>query len=323
MAARRWLFSLMLFVGSGMAQSFDPVPVTIHVTKSDGGHIPEGALIEAIDASGVTVAQARTDRNGEAIMGRLEPGCYRFRPAEVSATDGSGPCTQVSASGPPIVQEIYVHNLAAPAPLDSKQALVSAASLAAPDSARSELNRAASALMKDRFGEAEKRAKQALKIYPQYPEAYNLLGTVYLRSGELPRARSAFRDALKIDPNFGEAYRNLARIAAGEADFMEAERQLRLAVNADPRDSESWTLLAFSQYARKQYDAAIRSAGQAHAFDAGRSASAHFAAASAFEKQGRIHEAAQELQAYLQEDGQGRYAARSRELLDRYSQRSK
>jgi Tfp pilus assembly protein PilF len=313
----------LLFSSCCLAQANDPAIVTVHAVQAGNQQAPEGTLIEAVDASGAIVAQGRTDRNGEAVMGRLEPGCYRFRRANMSAADGSGTCTEVGTSAAPILKEVYINEIGTSGPAVSTEGMVSAVSLAAPESAKSELARAAAAIDKQQLGEAEKRAKKALKSYPDYPEAHNLLGNVYLRSGELSSARKAFRDAIKADPKFVDGYRNLARIAGVEGDFAEAERQLDLALRADPNDSESWTLLAFAQFARKQYDATLRSAERAHAFDAGKAASAHFVAASALEKQGRISDAMNQLRTYLEEEANGRYAARSRELLKRYAARTR
>ncbi len=52
--------------------------------------------------------------------------------------------------------------------------------------------------------------REALRIRPDYPEAWNNLGVVHQRLGQYPLAISCYREALRIRPDLAEARKNLA-----------------------------------------------------------------------------------------------------------------
>jgi Tfp pilus assembly protein PilF len=319
MIAPRWWLILSLAC-SCSAQNTALVDVNVHVLRVDNRRMPEGTLIEAVNASGIVVSRAVTDRYSQAELGKLPPGCYQIRAAH-EWVEASGACTEIAASPVPVTKEIYVQGQTARTPPNPIQPVISIASIRAPEAARTELAKGVRALQQDRFGEAALHANQALKIYANFPDAYNVLGTAQLRTGDITMAQTTFRTALRIDSQNADAHLNLARIAAAQKDFSEAERELNQVLQAGQNDSQTWTLLAFAQFEIQHYDDAIRSAERAHASEKGSSAAAHFVAASAMEKMGRFSEAILQLKIYVQEEPGGRYAERSREFIQRYSQK--
>src|SRR5207248_4877202 len=48
-----------------------------------------------------------------------------------------------------------------------------------------------------------------IAAHPDFAEAYNSLGVVYMRLGQHDRARAAFRTLLELDPTSSTAYANL------------------------------------------------------------------------------------------------------------------
>ncbi len=50
----------------------------------------------------------------------------------------------------------------------------------------------------------------ALKLVPDYAEAYNNLGVALAKAGRQPEAIEHFRNALRLKPAYSEAYANLA-----------------------------------------------------------------------------------------------------------------
>ena len=51
--------------------------------------------------------------------------------------------------------------------------------------------------------------KQALKIKPDYADAYNNMGVALRNKGELEAAIDSYKQALKIKPDYAEAYNNM------------------------------------------------------------------------------------------------------------------
>jgi len=61
--------------------------------------------------------------------------------------------------------------------------------------------------------------KQALKIKPDYAEAYSDMGNALLDKGELDAAIDRYKQALKIKPHYAEAYANRAHAFLKSGDF--------------------------------------------------------------------------------------------------------
>src|SRR5262249_26893183 len=69
---------------------------------------------------------------------------------------------------------------------------------------------------------AIEECERALRIDPQLPETYNLLGQLQLENGDGEKAIAAFMKALKIRPTMAEAYANLGRAYLRTGRFEDA-----------------------------------------------------------------------------------------------------
>ena len=87
-------------------------------------------------------------------------------------------------------------------------------------------NRAAEALAEGQTDKAYWWAREALTQAPDFIPAYNTLGVVYLRKGDLQRAQTAFETTLKSEPMQLIALSNLARVMELKGDVARAA-QLR------------------------------------------------------------------------------------------------
>jgi superkiller protein 3 len=56
----------------------------------------------------------------------------------------------------------------------------------------------------------------AIKLKPDYPQAYNVLGSALYHQKKLPEAVAAFRNAIALQPTFAEAYSNLGTALVAE-----------------------------------------------------------------------------------------------------------
>jgi Flp pilus assembly protein TadD len=55
-----------------------------------------------------------------------------------------------------------------------------------------------------------------LKARPDYPEALNNLGILYLRTQRRDQAVASFEECIRVSPGFDQPYLNLARVYALE-----------------------------------------------------------------------------------------------------------
>ncbi len=68
-------------------------------------------------------------------------------------------------------------------------------------------------LRKQQYADAEKALQQAVKVNPQNPYAFNLLGVALREQGKFQDARAAYESALALDPNYAKAHFNLGVLA--------------------------------------------------------------------------------------------------------------
>ena len=90
--------------------------------------------------------------------------------------------------------------------------IISVASLKVPKKAKKEFKKARKAARKKKYGEALGRLQKATEIYPQYAEAFNEMGMIYLGQKQREEARQAFEQAIAADPKWVDSYVNLASL---------------------------------------------------------------------------------------------------------------
>ncbi|MBF0557577.1 MAG: tetratricopeptide repeat protein [Nitrospirae bacterium] len=84
------------------------------------------------------------------------------------------------------------------------------------------------------YQEATEELDRALKLRPDYPEAYNNLGFIY-QSLNLPdKAMECYLRAIRLNPEFAEAHNNLGIIYQSLNIYDKAENEFRLAVTLKP-----------------------------------------------------------------------------------------
>jgi Flp pilus assembly protein TadD len=65
---------------------------------------------------------------------------------------------------------------------------------------------------------AHEYLQNALKFHPNYPEALNNLGILYLRTQRRDDAVAQFLESIRLAPSFDQSYLNLARVYSLEGD---------------------------------------------------------------------------------------------------------
>jgi tetratricopeptide (TPR) repeat protein len=182
-------------------------------------------------------------------------------------------------------------------------------------SSAKEFQKGSESLNKKDWAEAKKRFTAAIATYDRYDVAYNGLGMALASSGSPQEARTAFEKAISLNENFSEAYRNLARISLSEKNFAEADQLLTRSLANDPLNSWALAYSAYSELQLKKFDDALAHARKAHGVEHKGLASVHIVAALALEATGRKDDAASEYRVYLQEEPNGRDAARAKDKL--------
>ena len=103
---------------------------------------------------------------------------------------------------------------------------VSFASLSAPKKARKDYEKAKKELRKKKvkYSKVTQELEKAVKLYPKYATAWNLLGTIRLRLKDEEGARKAFQQAIESDSKYVRPYLSLAMLEGQKNRWQEVAR---------------------------------------------------------------------------------------------------
>ena len=113
------------------------------------------------------------------------------------------------------------------------------------------------------FEAAIESYKKAIKIKPDYAEAYNNMGVALKEGGDPESAITSYKAALKIKPDYAGAYNNMGIVLQAKGDPEAALDNYKQALNIKPDYAEAYNNLGITLQAKGEVDAAIGSYKQA------------------------------------------------------------
>jgi Flp pilus assembly protein TadD len=150
-----------------------------------------------------------------------------------------------------------------------------------------------------RTSEAMELYAEALKINPDYAEAYNNLGIALMRTGAPSDAIEQFEQALKINPDFASVHFNLGNALLQTGQVSEAIEHLEQALKIDSDDAGAHYSLGNALMQTGQVSGAIEQFEQTLKINPD-DAQAHNNLGVALAQTGRTSEAARQFQQALQ-----------------------
>jgi Flp pilus assembly protein TadD len=78
--------------------------------------------------------------------------------------------------------------------------------------------------------------QKAVALRPDYPEALNNLGILFVRGQEYSKAEEQFKTCILVAPNFDQSYLNLARLYAMQNDKEKAREVLQGLLRLQPQN---------------------------------------------------------------------------------------
>ncbi|WP_240360007.1 tetratricopeptide repeat protein [Pyxidicoccus caerfyrddinensis] len=115
-------------------------------------------------------------------------------------------------------------------------------------------NLAQVAYARGQFRLAELLAGTAVKHAEKDPAIYNLLGMIYLKLEDRPRALAQFQKAVSLDEKFSPGYLNLGAMALSYRDYTGAERSFTKVTELEPDSAEARLYLAWALDGQKGKD---------------------------------------------------------------------
>ena len=115
---------------------------------------------------------------------------------------------------------------------------VTAGSLAAPKNAQKAFDKGVEAVKNKKNEEATKNFEEAVKLYPQYAEAWYELGRVQASLNQAAASRQSFDAALKADPSYTPPYMKIAQLEQQARNWTAVAeitgQLLKIAPDSDP-----------------------------------------------------------------------------------------
>ena len=158
--------------------------------------------------------------------------------------------------------------------------------------------------------------QKAIALYPNYAEAYQLMGVVYLETGKFADAEPALRKATEIEPNLATAHFALGICRNQMAKYAEAETALARGLELQPDSADGHYHIAEAYWNLGRWDDSEPHARKALALKP-ELAPAHVLLGNSMLRKHDAPGALKEFQEYLRLAPQGEFAAGTRAAVER------
>lgn len=214
--------------------------ITVQVRYADGRPAPRGVHVRLESAEGGAEADLETLQGGKCEFHQPTSGVFIVRIDDVNYKEVSA---RVELIGDPMAYVILDliplrKDTDAPAdvivPQPDAARSISVKDLTVPDQARQELSKGEEALTAKNVDEGVKHFEKAIKIYPDYPQAYRLLGEAYLQKQDWRQAESALTHSIALEPKLAASYFDLGSLHNQNKDYPAAEAALKKCLEISP-----------------------------------------------------------------------------------------
>ena len=192
-----------------------------------------------------------------------------------------------------------------------------------PKAARAEFQRGVNSLKSNKTEAAIASFEKAVTIFPDYFDALESLGVEYAKDGQYESAIESLTHAIKINSRapkslyaIGVAYLNLHRLT----DAIEC---LGKSAQLDPNSANAQMMLGLAYGNAGVIDKSETAFKKALQIGGAAAAEAHFYLAGLFNKQGKYHDARQELELFLRESKNVKEPAQIKAMIEKLRERER
>jgi Tfp pilus assembly protein PilF len=191
-----------------------------------------------------------------------------------------------------------------------------------PKAALKEFDKGVEADQKSDTEGALRHYQKCLAIAPDFYPAHNNLGSLYLRTANLPAAQQQFEQAIKLNESDAEARLNLGNVFLMTRNYEAALENVHEGLRRSPQSSFGYFLQGSIYKQTGKLPDAERSLRQALQLDPAMSR-VRLELVNIYLTQGKKSDASQELRAFLQQSPQDPLAPKARDLLKKLEPDSK
>jgi tetratricopeptide (TPR) repeat protein len=203
------------------------------VRFAQGGGPAFNILIRLERFDGGMVDQQYTDRNGGFHFSGLRPLTYNVNIRTAGYEEVQQQVELVTKNSDYI---IFTLKPDGSSPIASSPGPAVILDVKTPLEARKEYEKGRAAILEEgKLPGGIAHLEKAISLYPNFLEAYLMLGTAYADAHQLDKAASTLRQALEIDPKAAQALIALGEVYRQQKRYTEAEKILREGLKLDHR----------------------------------------------------------------------------------------
>ena len=316
-----FLFALPLYAqGGARGGKQSGGVIDVQVRFADGRPAPRGIHVRLESAEGGAEADLDTIQGGKCQFLQSTSGVFIVRISERNYKEVSSrveliasPRAYVTLSLIPLKKEPDPEVSVPPADLADA---VSVKDLAIPEPAHLEFSKGEDALRAKNVDEGVLHLQKAIKLYPDYPQAYRMLGDALVEKQQWPEAETALKKSIELQPDLAPAYFDLGALRNKTKNYPGAEEALKKGLELTPDATAGKYELAKTYWGMGRWqDAAPFAADTVKALPD--LAAAHVLLANIRLKLRDAPGALHEYQEYLRIEPQGAMAPQVREMIEK------
>jgi tetratricopeptide (TPR) repeat protein len=292
--------------------------IDVQVRYADGRPAPAGIHVRLESAEGGAEADLETKQGGKCQFRQATSGVFIVRIAEADYREVSARVELISDPMAYVILDLVPVKIEKPAavtvPSPGPPEAVSVKDLAVPEPARQEFTKGQESLDAKSIDESIKHLQKAIKLYPDYPQAYRVLGEAYLQKQDWSQAETALKHSVELEPKLTASYLDLGGLRNQTKNYAGAEEALKKCLELSPNSPAAEYQLAKTYWATGRWqDAAPLAESAVKALPD--MASAHVLLANIRLKQRNAAAALHEYQEYLRLEPEGAMAPQVREMV--------
>ncbi len=322
MAGRKLFhFAVLLFVFSlaappaTLAQDGE---ITGNVWMAGSNRSPDGTLLTLSSDAGEVIQQVTPEGGGRFQFTYLRRGVYYVTVRAPGFHDGTQRADLFSIKRMSLFfTMVPKREKGAPQPTGA-DAVVDQRQLLIPEKARKEFEKGARDVIGERPDPESglKHLRKAVELYPDYYEAYSLMGTAYMDQQKWPEAEEALQQSLKLNDRYAASYFALGAMYNRQGKPAEAATILEKGLEIEDKGWSGHLELAQSCLSLNQAQKAEDHARRAHEL-APKFPLVHVVLANALLRRHDLKGARQEYQHYLDSAPQGPLAGQVRGVMEK------